>query len=99
MLCADAEEFNHRDAVGVAMAVAEAQAQILAEAMRQVMTRLPAVPAVCVLAGHGEFLARRALDSLGLAVRILSLSKELGPRVSRCATAHALAVLAGEAAG
>jgi len=96
MLCADAEEFNHRDAVSVAKAVADAQARKLAEAIQRVVGRLPAVPAVCVLAGHGEFLARQALDSLALAVRIISLSKELGPRVSRCATAHALAVLAGE---
>ncbi len=99
MICADSETFNHRDAVALAQAAAESQARALAAALGQVLARMPAPPAVCILSGHGEFLARQALEQVSGSPRVVSLSKELGPRVSRCAPAHALAVLAREAAG
>lgn len=54
-----------------------------------------------VLSGAGEFLARRAVTKyLGThcrSLRVVSLNEELGPQVSACAPAYAVAVLAAEA--
>jgi uncharacterized hydantoinase/oxoprolinase family protein len=49
-----------------------------------------------ILSGHGEFLAAHVLDRMKLSSRVVSLSEVLGPALSRCAPAHALAVLARE---
>ena len=99
MIAAGGEEFNHRDAVTLAENVADAQVARLADAIGQVKSALPAAPQKIVLSGHGEFLAREALDLLAVAAPCVSLSKEFGPAISRCAPAHALAVLARESAG
>jgi uncharacterized hydantoinase/oxoprolinase family protein len=99
MIAADAEEFNHRDAVALARAAAEAQANCLAAGIRQVIEGLPAAPQKIILSGHGEFLARKALDALHLTLPTVSLTKELGVSSSRCGPAHALAVLARELTG
>jgi (4-(4-[2-(gamma-L-glutamylamino)ethyl]phenoxymethyl)furan-2-yl)methanamine synthase len=98
MIAADAAEFNHRDAVALAQAAAEAQLSRLAAAIGQVARGLPAAPQAVILSGHGEFVARDAVERSQLAGRIVSLSKELGSSVSRSAPAHALAVLARELA-
>lgn len=96
MIAADTEEFNHRDAVQLAQHLAEAQAARLAECMRQVAGGLPSPPQAIVLSGHGEFLARDALARVPLSVPLISLAQQLGQSISRCAPAHALAVLAAE---
>jgi uncharacterized hydantoinase/oxoprolinase family protein len=52
-----------------------------------------------IVSGAGEFLARQIADlamECGPVKRILSLRDELGPTVSACAPAYALAVLASE---
>jgi len=95
MIAADVEEFNDRDAVVLAQAAATAQVSRLAAAIRQV-TRRSGKPQTVVLSGHGEFLARDALVAAEIDVSIISLAKELQPGISRCAPAHALAVLARE---
>jgi (4-(4-[2-(gamma-L-glutamylamino)ethyl]phenoxymethyl)furan-2-yl)methanamine synthase len=97
MIAADADEFNHRDAVALAQAAADAQASRLAAAIEQVKARLSGPPARIILSGHGEFLARDAMEVLSIDVPLLSLTQELGPAISRSAPAHALAVLAREA--
>ena len=51
---------------------------------------------ILVISGRGEFLARRMLDKIKLKANVVSLTRELGPELSRCAPAHALAVLARE---
>jgi probable H4MPT-linked C1 transfer pathway protein len=99
MICADGDQFNHRDAVAIAQAASQAQIAKLVVAAEQVIARLPAPPETIVLSGHGEFLARRVLEAMSLSPKLISLAKELGRSASRCATAHALAVLAREAAG
>lgn len=99
VICADQESFNHRDAVAIAQAVAEAQVEQLLTSVERVVGRLDGVPRSVVISGHGEFLARRVLESLGGDPVIVSLSQQLGAGVSRCATAHALAVVANESAG
>ena len=95
--CADGEEFNEQDGLSLAGAVAEAQAARLIVAVQQVRQRLPTPPATVILAGHGDFLVRRVLGECGISVPIVSLAEKLGPELSRCATAYALAVLAREA--
>ena len=96
MISADPEGFNHRDAVAIAHAVADAQAQLISEAIQQVISRGDP-PEKVVLSGHGEFLAARALNLLGIEADRVSLAKSLGVLVSRCATAHAVAVIAQDA--
>jgi hypothetical protein len=97
MICADDESFNHRDAVAMATSVRDAQAHRIAASARKVIQDLPAEPAAIVTAGQGEFLARRVAELVRPGGQVVSISKELSPLVSRCASAHALAVLAREA--
>lgn len=99
LVCADEESFNHRDAAIIAEAVADVQTNQILTSIKDVVARLPGPPAKFILSGHGEFLARRALDLLGMEVPQISLSRELKPQISRCAPAHALAVIAREAVG
>jgi probable H4MPT-linked C1 transfer pathway protein len=97
MISADTDEFNHRDAVALARDVADAQAELLARAIERVRDTMAQPAAELILSGHGEFLARAALERLRLDLPVTSLTRELGPAISRSATAHALAVLAREA--
>ncbi len=57
---------------------------------------MPTPPVTIVMSGQGEFLARRLLDRMRLKADVISLAEKLGPDVSRCATAHALAVMVRE---
>jgi (4-(4-[2-(gamma-L-glutamylamino)ethyl]phenoxymethyl)furan-2-yl)methanamine synthase len=98
-ICADGEQFNHRDAVAIAQAVSEAQTDLLTAAMERVLQRLNEMPPSVVISGHGEFLAQRAIRQFGMEAVVISLRQQLGSLVSRCATAHALAVIANESAG
>jgi uncharacterized hydantoinase/oxoprolinase family protein len=97
MICAGDEEFNHRDAVAMSHAVAEAQRKRLAAAIELVAGNLPGAPFTVIVAGQGEFLGLQTLEWMELNPTIVSLAREIGPNVSRSAPAHALAVLAREA--
>jgi hypothetical protein len=99
MICADDEGFNHRDAVAIAQSACQHQSSTISFAIRQVMAGLPAAPRRIILSGQGEFLARRIVQKDRLAPRIVSIARQYGEIVSRCAPAYALAVLAREAAG
>jgi probable H4MPT-linked C1 transfer pathway protein len=99
LICADGEHFNHRDAVAIAQAVAQAQSDLLTAAMERVLQRLKELPRSIVVSGHGEFLAQRAITQFGMEATVVSLRHQLGSLVSRCATAHALAVIAQESTG
>lgn len=96
VIAADGEEFGFEDAVALAESAAAAQRDCILSATVQVLKRLGTPPATYILSGHGEFLAARALERLPAASNIVRLAKELGPAVSRCAPAHAVAVLARE---
>jgi probable H4MPT-linked C1 transfer pathway protein len=96
MICADRETFNEVDAKAVAQAAMEKQIGRLMISLKHVLGRLPETPATIVISGRGEFLARQAIEAVGLLPRVISLGKELGDELSRCAAAHALAVLAQE---
>lgn len=92
-VCADRETFTMRDAMAAAQAVATAQLSQVAVAANKVISRMPSPPATIIISGQGEFLARRVAEALKHSGAIVSLNKELGPAISRCATAHGLAVL------
>ncbi len=95
-ICADTTMFSWEDAQRAAAAVRDAQLDLLESAARRVLGRLESVTETIVLAGHGEFVGRWLLERLDYRGAVVSLTEDLGPQVSRCATAHALAVLAGE---
>ncbi len=97
-ICADSTMFTEADALRSATMVRDAQLQQLETAARRVLSRMELPPAVIVLSGQGEFLARALLKRLGLECRVVSLAEQLGPAISRCGCAHALAVLAREGA-
>jgi uncharacterized hydantoinase/oxoprolinase family protein len=99
MICADATMFSMSDAMLGAAAVRDAQLQLLEEAVRRVAGPLGENPRTLVISGHGEFLLRKLVARLPWDCEVKSLSLELGAEVSRCAPAHGLAVLAGEAWG
>jgi probable H4MPT-linked C1 transfer pathway protein len=96
MIAADAEEFNHRDAIAIAEAVANAQLTRIVATIKHVASRV-GLPSVYIFSGQGEFLAMKALEDLPPVGEVVRLSEKLGEQVSRCAPAHALAVLALEA--
>ena len=95
-ICADREMFSEADAERVAGALCASQTLNLAAAARAVIERMSYPPHTVVLSGSGEFLARRVLSQLSIAPRIVSLAENLGEDITRCAPAHALAVLAYE---
>jgi probable H4MPT-linked C1 transfer pathway protein len=99
MIAADDQEFNHKDAVAIAESAADAQVSRLAAAIQQVSGALQMPPQIVIISGQGEFLAREAIEFLQMTCPVVSLGNELGGPVSRCAPAHALAVLAREIAG
>jgi len=96
MVASDRADFSDDDALALAQAAADAQTALLATAIKRICGAFPDPPQKVVLSGHGEFLARRAMEKLGIDVTVISLANELGQIVSRCAPSHALAVLARE---
>jgi hypothetical protein len=98
MLCADEDQFNHRDAVLMAQAIADQQVKHLAIGVKRVVDHQKQLPQSVIVAGAGEFLARRVLRKLKMAPRMVALSQELSSGISRCAPAYAVAMLAHEAA-
>ena len=95
-ICADRETFDDRDALTAAQSLAESQLERIAAGIRQVIGSMPRMPEAAVVSGQGEFLARRAVQRACPPLRIVSLAQRLGPVVSQCAPAHALATLARE---
>jgi probable H4MPT-linked C1 transfer pathway protein len=99
MICADSTEFSEGDGLHAARAIQKSQRLMLKSAVSQVVGRMPAIPERIILSGHGEFLGRRLVDRLApdsAPQKVVSLTKRMGPALSRSATAHALAVLARE---
>lgn len=97
MIAADSEEFNHKDAIYAAQSFADAQMAILAAGIEKVLSRLSGPPQKVIVSGHGDFLARAALEAAKCNAPVASLAKELGANISRVGPAHALAVLIREA--
>jgi probable H4MPT-linked C1 transfer pathway protein len=95
-ICADRETFTEADATALAQAAADKQIARVVMALKHVLNRMPNPPVKVVVSGRGEFLARAAINATDMLPEIISLSTELGPQLSRCAAAHALAVIAME---
>jgi probable H4MPT-linked C1 transfer pathway protein len=96
MFCADRTTFSSADALAAARHVREAQLELISASLAKVLARQPAPPATIVISGRGEFLARRLIAKHRLTSAVVSLNDELSSLITRCAPAHALAVLAGE---
>lgn len=97
MICADSEDFNHRDAVVAAEAVDKAFTRALLNSVQQVTAEYSFEPTTVILSGHGVFAAKAALALADMPWNQLELASKIGAAASRCAPAHALAVLAREA--
>jgi (4-(4-[2-(gamma-L-glutamylamino)ethyl]phenoxymethyl)furan-2-yl)methanamine synthase len=98
LFCLDRDTFEDRDATEAAEAVDRQLTARIATALAQVTGRFDEHLETVIVSGQGEFFIRRLLDRLRIRCRVVSLEQELGKSVSRCAPAHALAVLAREAA-
>ena len=94
MLLADPGDFSAADAQAAADWCAEAQARLVARAIARVAAASGAQATSVVASGHGECLARRALDRLGWNLPVVSLPDAIGPGPARAAPAHALALIA-----
>jgi uncharacterized hydantoinase/oxoprolinase family protein len=87
-------EYSLADATTAAEAFAAVQARLLARAIGRVAAGCGWRPTAAVISGHGERLARLALERAGFTGPIVSLPEVLGADVSRAAPAHALALIA-----
>jgi probable H4MPT-linked C1 transfer pathway protein len=96
-ICADRTTFSETDAIAAAKVVMHEQLNDLAEALHEVIARLPHRVETVIVSGQGEFLAHALVDRELSGVSIVSLSRRLGNEVSEVAPAHALAILAREA--
>jgi (4-(4-[2-(gamma-L-glutamylamino)ethyl]phenoxymethyl)furan-2-yl)methanamine synthase len=92
-LCADRELMDDTAVTALADALAAAQADRVAAAIRRVTARHPSIQCA-VVAGAGVFLATRAARAAGLDV--VPLSEAHGDDASRCAPAAAVALLLHE---
>lgn len=95
-ICADRSMFSQVDALNAARTVAQCQFSLLMNALKQTVVRYKQPLAPVVVCGQGEFLARGVVAKVLPKTPILSITSQLGPEISQCATAHALAVLALE---
>src|SRR5262249_597873 len=97
VVCADSTMLADSDIDSIARAVATAQLNDLNRGRRQVDARLGERQRTIIIAGSGEFLARRLATLPGSdAVRLVSLAEQYGESISSVACAYALAVIAAE---
>lgn len=96
MLGADSDVFDATSAGRLARAIRRRQARLIGRRIERVAGDMRRAPKMCIVSGQGEFLARRALVLAGRRAKVVALSDLIGAEASRCAPAHALAVLARE---
>ena len=100
MLGGDPELLALADTSALAVEVRDEQARRIAQAVNFLRSTSPVEewPTAVIISGIGEFLVRLALGELGgkSFVTTRSLSEFIGPAVSACAPAYAVAVLAAE---
>ena len=93
----DGNTLGQQDIERIAESFYDAQVKMIAKAMLNVATQFKRCHCERVLfSGHGDFLIDDAIEHLGWTIQRTRLSERLGPIVSRCAPAHAVAVLATE---
>jgi probable H4MPT-linked C1 transfer pathway protein len=94
----DGTTLGSTDIESIAEEIYEAQVGKIGSAVQKVIGLLAGGRCSTVLSsGHGEHLVDNLVDRLGWNVKRIKLSQQLGPSLSRCAPAHAVAVLASEA--
>jgi probable H4MPT-linked C1 transfer pathway protein len=97
MLCADSETSSQAELRALAWRIRRRQLRLLRRAIHHVSAQFSGAPATVVTAGSGEFLAEKLLTKgPDQPVRRLSLAETLGPMISQCACAYALAILGTE---
>lgn len=96
MLCADTDEVSREQITAIARHVAGVQAEGLARSVRRVLRGLPSACRQVIVAGHGDFLARRVVERAGVRAAVDYLSEHLSAAQSRAATAVAAAYLASD---
>jgi len=98
-ICADADEVDPQWLAVLADQARRAQAEQVAAALGQVLDEQQLRPTIVLTCGQGEFLVSAILEAVGLArLEQRSVTERLGPGVSACAAAYAVAVLAGQGA-
>jgi hypothetical protein len=95
-VCADANELTGEELLTIAKAIRDVQLDELTRSIEVVTSRMPAAPASCIVSGSGQFLAEEVARRVFPTCRIVALTDEIGREPSRCAPAHAAAVLARE---
>jgi probable H4MPT-linked C1 transfer pathway protein len=105
MLCADLETSSPPERNNLAQTAMLKQVQLIRTAIGRVGGTLPQFPVTVILSGAGEMLGQSALACKGPRPTdhfpvegIVSLAEEIGLEASQAACAHALAILASEAA-
>jgi hypothetical protein len=96
VVCADRSMVDDKHLTQIARQVADAQRTDLLRAIREVELGLGQRANTAVIAGSGEFLARRTLERLHKAPKLVSLAERLSPEVSAAACAYALAAIAAQ---
>jgi probable H4MPT-linked C1 transfer pathway protein len=95
-ICADSIDLTPDDFLRMAQTVCDAQLRQLTGGLSAVAGRMPTAPELAIVSGGGEFLARKAAESVLAGSKSTSLASQLGTGVSHCAPAFAVAVLAAE---
>lgn len=90
----DPADVSLADAITAARHVASAQARLVARSIRRVAACHGDAPETVIVSGHGEPLVRLALDHIRWQPGVVVLSARIGEAASRCAPAHALALIA-----
>jgi probable H4MPT-linked C1 transfer pathway protein len=98
MRCADDETCTPPEIHALAESVLQSQEALLTQALDEVIRNQQGPPDFVLLAGSGEFLARRVLRRQWSVPppAVISLAEKLGPELSEAACAHALVVLSSE---
>jgi probable H4MPT-linked C1 transfer pathway protein len=97
MLCADPAQLSDQELLQIAVDADSKLRQSIGDAVARVAARFSCPPASVMISGAGEFRLRQILaDIMHSSVRIVSLEQELGPELSSCACAYAVAMLARE---
>ncbi len=96
MICADVETSTLEERTVLAAGLLERWMQAVASRVSKATSVLGGAPRTAILAGSGEFLARKVLEREQELSTVISLARLLGHATSTAACAHALAVLAAE---
>ncbi|MBI2192940.1 MAG: H4MPT-linked C1 transfer pathway protein [Planctomycetes bacterium] len=94
MICADRELCTMEEAESMARAAYQVQVETLSESARRVVRRSSESLSIAILAGSGEFLARRIAQALDPPLPTLSLAESWGDALSGAACAWSVAQLA-----